>query len=431
MSEYTVPTDEEVGEYSYRCMVTNTVDGASITAVSDEVNVTIVKAEAKIIVEPRVLSLTYNGKSQRLAMNGIAGGGTILYSIDNENWSSNIPSRTNAGTYKLYYMVQGDANHSDVSCEEPIEVSIAKRNLIITVDPKEKKYGEPDPVLTYQVEGLASGDRLTGQLTREAGEDVGTYLISGEGIEPEAYCKGNYNLVPQGNVLIINPADGGGDDPEPSGDDKVDPTPTPTPAPVPETDPNVPVFNKLRLKSTKQTNTSITLLWNKPSKAAKFVVYGNRCDDSNKMEKIGTYTDTSKKLTRVAGKKIQKGKYYKFQIVALDENNNVVSTSKMIHVATKGGKVTNPKSVTVKLNNKTVTAVSVKKGETVTVKSSVSKASKKLKLKEHRAVKYESSNEEIATVTSKGKIKGIKKGTCYIYAYAQNGVYKKIKVTVK
>lgn len=27
--------------------------------------------------------------------------------------------------------------------------------------------------------------------------------------------------------------------------------------------------------------------------------------------------------------------------------------------------------------------------------------------------------------------KKLKKGTCYIYAYAQNGVYKKIKVKVK
>lgn len=53
-------------------------------------------------------------------------------------------------------------------------------------------------------------------------------------------------------------------------------------------------------------------------------------------------------------------------------------------------------------------------------------------LKEHTAViRYESSNKEIATVDSKGKIKAKAKGTCYIYVYAQNGVYKKIRVTVK
>ncbi len=37
----------------------------------------------------------------------------------------------------------------------------------------------------------------------------------------------------------------------------------------------------------------------------------------------------------------------------------------------------------------------------------------------------------IASVDKKGKIKGKNKGSCYVYAYAQNGVFSKIKVTVK
>ena len=195
-------------------------------------------------------------------------------------------------------------------------------------------------------------------------------------------------------------------------------------------DPKGSVYNKVKLRSTKQGKTAIALKWSKPSKAAKFVLYGNKCGAKNKMKKIGTYTAGSKKLTKVAGKKITKGTYYKFILVALDKNNNVVSTSKVIHVATKGGKVTNPKKVTVKKGKKAVSKVTVKKGKGVTVKSGVTKASKKLKLKNHRKVRYESSNNAIATVTSKGAIKGVKKGTCYIYAYAQNGVTKRVKVTV-
>jgi len=89
------------------------------------------------------------------------------------------------------------------------------------------------------------------------------------------------------------------------------------------------------------------------------------------------------------------------------------------------------KTVTVKKGTKAYSKVTVKKGKTITVKSTVTKASKKLTLKTHRKVLYESTNTKIAKVTSKGKIKGIRKGTCYIYAYAQNGVYKKLKVTVK
>ncbi len=46
-------------------------------------------------------------------------------------------------------------------------------------------------------------------------------------------------------------------------------------------------------------------------------------------------------------------------------------------------------------------------------------------------MRYESSNTKIATVSSKGVIKGIKKGTSTIYAFAPNGIMKTIKVTVK
>ncbi len=56
---------------------------------------------------------------------------------------------------------------------------------------------------------------------------------------------------------------------------------------------------------------------------------------------------------------------------------------------------------------------------------------KNQKVSVHRKIRYECSDTKIAGVTSKGVIKAKKKGTCYVYVYAQNGVYKKIKVTVK
>ncbi|MBQ1406888.1 MAG: Ig-like domain-containing protein, partial [Eubacterium sp.] len=53
------------------------------------------------------------------------------------------------------------------------------------------------------------------------------------------------------------------------------------------------------------------------------------------------------------------------------------------------------------------------------------------KVKKHRKIMYETSNAKVATVSAKGVIKGVKKGTCFVYAYAQDGVCAKIKVTVK
>ncbi|MCR5202872.1 MAG: Ig-like domain-containing protein [Lachnospiraceae bacterium] len=45
--------------------------------------------------------------------------------------------------------------------------------------------------------------------------------------------------------------------------------------------------------------------------------------------------------------------------------------------------------------------------------------------------RYKSSDTSIATVSKKGKIKGIKKGKCTIYVYSINGLVKKARITVK
>ena len=49
----------------------------------------------------------------------------------------------------------------------------------------------------------------------------------------------------------------------------------------------------------------------------------------------------------------------------------------------------------------------------------------------HRAVAFESSNENVAAVTGNGTVKAVGKGTAYIYAYTQDGAMAKIKITVK
>ncbi|MBQ1406529.1 MAG: Ig-like domain-containing protein [Eubacterium sp.] len=173
---------------------------------------------------------------------------------------------------------------------------------------------------------------------------------------------------------------------------------------------------------------SIKLSWKKPAGAAKFVIYANACGKGKKYQKLATTIGKSKTIKKVAGAKLKNGKYYKFLLVALDANNKVVSTSKTVHVATAGGKVGNNKAVTTKAKKNKVT---IKVGKTFKLAAKTVPASKKLKVKKHRNVMYETSNKAIATVSKKGVIKGVKKGTCFVYAYAQNGVFKKIKVTVK
>ena len=74
--------------------------------------------------------------------------------------------------------------------------------------------------------------------------------------------------------------------------------------------------------------------------------------------------------------------------------------------------------------------VTVKTGKKVKIKASVTKPAKK-KVKKYRAISFESTDPAVAAVSSKGIVTGKKKGSCKIYVYAQNGVYKTITVTVK
>ncbi|MCR5703274.1 MAG: leucine-rich repeat protein [Eubacterium sp.] len=195
-----------------------------------------------------------------------------------------------------------------------------------------------------------------------------------------------------------------------------------------ENDPEGSVYSGLQAKATKVTKNSVKVSWKKVSGAKKYVIYGNKCGKKNKYVKLKELTKTSVKFKKIGKKKITKGTYYKFIVLAIDKNNCIVSTSKTIHIATKGGKVGNDKKVSLKPNKKSV-SIAVKK--TYKLKAKEVPTSKKLKVKRHRKLKYETSNESVATVSAKGVITGKAKGNCEVYIYAQNGVSAKVKVTVK
>ena len=178
-------------------------------------------------------------------------------------------------------------------------------------------------------------------------------------------------------------------------------------------------FGKLCVKVKKSKKKAISLTWKNIQVAKTYVIYGAKCGTSYK--KIATVH--SKTFTN---KKLKKGTYYKYMVVALNEKGEVVAISKLIHVATKGGKVGNCKKLKVNKSK-----VNLKQGRKFKLKVKQIAESKKVKLKKHRKIAFESDNQDVAVVSKKGVITAKKKGKCSVYVYAQNGVYKKVKVTVK
>ena len=194
-------------------------------------------------------------------------------------------------------------------------------------------------------------------------------------------------------------------------------------------------FRRLRARSVKQTKTSVTLQWNIIKDADGYFIYGNRCNTGTKSYKY-------RKLAIITGgdistwtqKDLKKGTYYKYVVKAYRLVNGkkvVTDTSISVHAVTGGGKYGNAKAVSVTQigNKKNVSKITLKMGKTAQIKAKEVKKDKKIE--RHRKLCYESSNTKVATVTPDGLIRATGKGTCTIWVYAQNGVYKALKITVK
>ena len=192
-------------------------------------------------------------------------------------------------------------------------------------------------------------------------------------------------------------------------------------------------FGRLKVRSVNQTKTSITLEWSKLDGVDGYFVYGNRCNTRTKTykyQKLATITN-GRTWTH---KNLKKGIFYKYIVKAykiVDGKKVVTDTSASIHVITQGGKYGIARSVSVTKigNKKNVSKITLKKGKTAQI--TVKEIKKDKKIRHHRNLCYESSNTAVATVTPEGLIQAVGKGTCTIWVYTQNGVYKALTVTVK
>ena len=89
---------------------------------------TIIKADITPTAPTAQTGLVYTTQPQALIAAGQAEGGEMQYSLDNETWSTNIPTGTEAKEYTVYYKVVADANHNDVAAQS-FKVTIAQAEL--------------------------------------------------------------------------------------------------------------------------------------------------------------------------------------------------------------------------------------------------------------------------------------------------------------
>lgn len=179
VAEYTF---SERGEYDIYFTVAK--DGYSVSSGNKTLTVTKASIPADAITAPIINTLTYNGQPQELVTPGVldAKYGTIQYSLSRSagSFSTEIPTKTDAGTYNVYYKVLGNDDYKDGNRTYTLTVTIGPKTLyLVNAALAEKIYdGTADAVVTRaEFYGLVDGDTLT----------LGTdYTATGEFIDSNA-----------------------------------------------------------------------------------------------------------------------------------------------------------------------------------------------------------------------------------------------------
>jgi hypothetical protein len=104
---------------------TITITGIGNYSGTVEFTFTIEKADATMTAPTAKTGLVTNNKPQVLINAGSAEGGEMQYSLDGTNYSTELPTGTEAKEYTVYYKVVGDKNHNDVAAQS-IKVVISK-----------------------------------------------------------------------------------------------------------------------------------------------------------------------------------------------------------------------------------------------------------------------------------------------------------------
>lgn len=155
--------------------------------------------------------LVYTGTAQALVTAGTATGGTMVYSLNGQDYDDAVPTGTKAGDYTVWYKVKGDDNHSDTD-PQSISVSIGKANLTVKADDKRIYEGSPAPTYTASYSGFVNGQTeavLSGKLTFTCSytqnSKPGTYPITPSGLTSDNYAitfqNGTLTVVAVGEIL--------------------------------------------------------------------------------------------------------------------------------------------------------------------------------------------------------------------------------------
>ena len=158
--------------------------------------------------EDRQLSVTsYNGvydaNEHTITVNNVLDGDVVEYSYDNgETWTTDLTQYRDVTETTIKVRVT-NANYNPNPVELEGTVTITSKDVKVTARSYSKTFGADDPTFEADTVGTLGNDTVTYTISRETGENVGTYTITPAG---EA-VQGNYNVTYATGTLAITASD--------------------------------------------------------------------------------------------------------------------------------------------------------------------------------------------------------------------------------
>ena len=216
--EYDVSYKDNVNAGTATVIIKNKAGGNY--TVSGSATFEIGKAASEIRTAPGAnAGLVYNGGEQTLITAGTALGGKLKYRLgETGEFTEALPKATDAGTYTVYCMVEGDGNHRDSEVQsltvtiDKAKVTVKALDKRIYTDDKAPDLSKPVLDKDYTVSAMFGEDALTGDIklayvdangteTTPDTTKVGKVIIRASGLTAP---NGNYTVVFVDGTLTID-----------------------------------------------------------------------------------------------------------------------------------------------------------------------------------------------------------------------------------
>jgi hypothetical protein len=175
-------------------------------AASVSITLVVQRKEAQLEVSTMDYQLTYGDADFTIAYTGnsdvSATFATSNAAVATVDAAGNVHI-TGAGQAVITVQLPQSGNYTAVS--KTVRVVVAPKNVTVTANNHTKIYGAADPVLTYRTTGLVGSDVLVGVLSRNEGENVGSYGVL-QGTLTDANNP-NYTITFVGATFTVEKAD--------------------------------------------------------------------------------------------------------------------------------------------------------------------------------------------------------------------------------